>query len=336
MKKKYATKSFQEILESVLEEEKVILPEGEFPFKKKDDEDDDKKDDKEEDSDEDEDKKDDKKDMKEGKDKEDMEDTELDEEDCDDDEDEDKKDKEDMEESVKVHVSAIKNLFKDQELSEETVSKLGTIFTAAVTSLVSEKVKSAGAKINEKLTKEYETELVRAVSEIDEKIDRYISHAADEYINENKIAIESGIKTELVESFMSGMKKLFSEHYVEIPEEKVEIISEMASRLEEAQAKINILIEENITSKKTINSFKKVRVIAEMTSSLADTDKEKVAKLCEGVEYVNEEQFKEGVKTISENYLFDSKETEQPVIVNAEKTPMDAYLKALGGKGFTN
>lgn len=326
MKKKYATKSFQEILESVLDEEKVVLPEGEFPFKKKDDESDDKEK-KSDDSDdkEDDDEKDDKKDVKESK-----------EEDEKKDEDDDEDDDEYMKESMKVHVDAIKNLFSEQSLSEETVTKLGTIFSAAVTSLVKEKVLSASNKISAKLEEKYKEELTSAVEEIDEKIDRYITHAAEEYITENKLAIDSGIKTELVESFMSGMKKLFNEHYVEIPSDKVDVISEMASRLDEAQAKINILIEENITSKKMINSFKKELIISEMTSKLADTDKEKVTKLCESVEYVNEDQFKEGVKTISENYLFDGKETVKDTPVAKDSSVMDVYLKALNGKGFTD
>ena len=295
-------------LEENLEELEEQLAE-EFPPKKDDDDD-------EEDDDKDDDKKVDEEFPPKKKD--------------DDDDDDDKDDDEDdMDESALVpHIDAIKNLFKDQELSEETLEKLGTLFSAAVTSLTNEKVKT----ITDTLEEDNAKELTEAIAEIDEKIDTYISYAAVEYMKENEIAIEQGIKTELVESFLIGMKELFNEHYVDIPEDKVDIIAELGVKLEEADDKLDVLIEENISNKLEINKFKKAETLTEMLEDLADTDKEKVETLSEGIEFIDKETFIENIRTLRENYLFKKEKVNEDIKDKDDKkvlTEMDSYLSAV-------
>lgn len=322
--------TLNEMLKKMLKEGKDPANEEFVPFKKKDDEDgkdnkdDGKKDDGDDKKKDDDDEDDKKKDVKEGCDDDDEDEDPEKKKDDEDDEDDEK----DMDESMTVHVEAIKTLFKDQELSEETLTKLGVIFEAAVSALSKEKI----ATIEESIEAKYKTELTEAIAEIDKSIDKYISYAAVEYMKENVIGIETGIKAELVESFLSGLNTLYKEHYVELPTDKVDVVVEMAAKLKDSEDKLNVIIEANIGYKETINGFKKAEIISEMSKDLADTDKEKFASIIEDIKFEDVESYTAGIKTIKENYMFGDKKVINEEVVIPKKASMDIYMKAISGK----
>src|SRR5210317_1291592 len=215
-------------------------------------------------------------------------------------EDEKKKDmKEESEEDI-IDVSAdVEALTKDEDLSEDFKAKASTIFEAAVKSKVSEMKKKMNASYEEKLKEEVEVQK----AELAEKVDSYLNYIVEEWMKENSIAIERGIKGEIAEDFISGLKKLFEDHYIDVPDEKYNVLEDQASKIEELEKKLNEQVEKNVELNKANGEMKRQDIIDEMSSDLADTAKEKFNKLAEEVEYSNEKDFTTKVSTIKESYF---------------------------------
>ena len=237
-------------------------------------------DDEEEDEDE-EDKKGKKKSKKDAKDEED-------------DEDEDEEVQEDFD--IEDDVNA---LLDGEELSEEFQLKARTIFEAALRSKVSE--------IKESIEDQYARALVEEVEEIktelNERVDSYLEYVADEWFTENSLAIEQGLKAELTESFIQGMKGLFEDHYVEIPEDKYDVLDSMVEKLDEMETKLNEQIEKNVSLNKRLSESVADGIFEQVSGGLAATQKDKLASLAESVEFESESEYREKLETLKESYF---------------------------------
>ena len=208
--------------------------------------------------------------------------------------------KEEIEEDESIDVSAdVDALVKDEDLSEEFKSKAATIFEAAVNSKVKEAKKKMMAGYEEKLKEESE----KAKGELVEKVDSYLADVVEEWMKENELALERGIKGEIAEDFISGLKKLFEEHYINVPDEKYDVLEDQASKIDSLQTKLDEEINKNVELSKANSQATKAQIVAEMGEDLADTAKEKFNKLAEEVEYSNENDFRAKVKTIKESYF---------------------------------
>ena len=217
----------------------------------------------------------------------------------------DKKDvKEESEDLIDVSAD-VDALTKDEGLSEDFKAKATTIFEAALKSKVSEMKKKMNASYEEKLKEE--TEVQKA--ELVEKVDSYLNYVVEEWMKDNSIAIERGIKGEIAEDFISGLKKLFEDHYIDVPDEKYNVLEDQANKIEELEKKLNEQVNKNVEQNKAIGSLKRQDIIDEMSSGLADTAKEKFNKLAEEVEYSNENDFTTKVATIKEAYFGKKVET---------------------------
>jgi len=209
-----------------------------------------------------------------------------------------------------IDVSAdVDALVKDEDLSEEFKSKAATIFEAAVNSKVKEAKKKMHAGYEEKLKEESE----KAKSELVEKVDSYLAYVVEEWMKENELALERGIKGEIAEDFISGMKKLFEEHYISVPDEKYDVLEDQASKIESLEKKLNEEIEKNVELNKVKSEKNRTLIVKDMSEDLADTAKEKFNKLAEEVEYTNEEDFVAKVKTIKESYFGAKKEASSDI-----------------------
>ena len=215
-------------------------------------------------------------------------------------EDEKKKDMKEESEEDLIDVSAdVEALTKDEDLSEDFKSKAATIFEAAVKSKVNEAKKKMNASYEEKLKEEVET----SKAELVEKVDSYLNYVVEEWMAENKLAIERGIKGEIAEDFINGLKKLFEDHYIDVPDEKYNVLEDQASKIEDLEKKLNEQIEKNVELNKHNGELKRQDIIDEASSDLTDTAKEKFSKLVEEVEYSNEKDFRTKVATIKESYF---------------------------------
>ena len=226
-------------------------------------------------------------------------------------------------------------LLSGEELSEEFQEKAKLIFEAAIASKVAESVKQIEEKYEEKLVEElstYKDELV-------ERVDSYLEYVSEEWVQENRIEIEKGLKSEMTESFLAGMRGLFEEHYVSIPEDKYDVVENMVEKLDEMESRLNEQIEKNITLNQRLGESVADNIIADVCEGLAQTQKEKMLSLAEGVEFESEEKYRESLKTLKESY-FPAKsiteETETPQMISEEAaaeaptgSSMEAYLKAL-------
>ena len=204
--------------------------------------------------------------------------------------------KEESELDIKADVDA---LVGDSDLSEEFKQKAATIFEAAIKAKVKEE--------SQRLQGEYETKLKEDTeahkADVVEKVDSYLNYVVEEWMQENKIAIERGIKGEIAEDFIGGLKKLFEDHYIDVPDDKYNVLEDQASKIEDLEKKLNEEIEKNVTSHKTIGELKRDDIAKAVSESLTDVEKEKFNKLAEEVEYSNEEDFTTKVTTIKESYF---------------------------------
>ena len=218
--------------------------------------------------------------------------------------------------------SDVDALIGDSDLSEEFKQKAATIFEAAIKS----KVKAEA----QRLEGEYETKLKENTeshkAEMVEKVDSYLNYVVEEWMKENQIAIERGIKGEIAEDFIGGLKKLFEDHYIDVPDEKYNVLEDQASKIEELEKKLNESIEKNVELNKANGELKRQDIIDETSEDLADTAKEKFNKLAEEVEYSNEDDFRAKVKTIKESYFGKKEVKENDEIDNVaagESVPTD-------------
>jgi hypothetical protein len=218
-----------------------------------------------------------------------------DEEDDEDDEDEKKemkKEEYDIEEDVNA-------LLSGEELSEEFQEKARMIFETAINSKVSE-IKSS---LEEHYAIALQEEVEEIKAEIQERVDTYLEYVAQEWITENQLAIEHGLKEELTESFMTGLKGLFEEHYVSIPEDKYDVLESMVEKLDEMETKLNEQIEKNIHLNKRLSEAVAEGIFDQVSEGLADTQKEKLASLAESVEFESESTYREKLETLKESYF---------------------------------
>ena len=228
-------------------------------------------------------------------------------------------------------------LLGGEELSEEFKEKAKTIFEAAISAKVSE--------IKQKLEEEKSTAIEEAVAsyktELTERNDQYLEYVADEWLKENQLAVEAGLKTEMTESFLSGMKGLFEDHYVSIPEDKYDVVSTMVEKLDDMETKLNEQIEKNVALNSRLSESTSDVILSDVSEGLADTEKEKLASLAEGVEFESEESYKEKLTTLRESYFSDKKVAPQSsaadTLTEGVESPqesvaptMESYMNLLG------
>ena len=243
-----------------------------------------------------------------------------------------KKNKMEEEFSIEEDVNA---LLEGEELSEEFQEKARTIFEAALRSKVSD--------IQEALEEQYAVALAEEVEEIktelSERLDAYLEYVAGEWMEENALVIEHGLKTEMTESFLQGMKGLFEEHYVSIPEDKYDVLESMVEKLDEMETKLNEQIEKNVSLNKRLAESVADGIFEQVADGLADTQKDKLASLAESVEFVSEEEYREKLETLKESYFpsrvaspstkSDTLSEGVSVAHESHSPAMAAYLKSL-------
>jgi hypothetical protein len=190
-------------------------------------------------------------------------------------------------------------LTEGEELSEEFKDKAATIFEAAVKS----KLRSEVERIEEAKVQEIAEEINRVRDELTEKVDAYMNYVVEEWMKENEIAIERGLKGEIAEDFISGLKSLFEEHYIDVPDEKYDILGTQSEKIDELEAKLNEQIEKTASIKKQNDQLVRESVFAEVASDLADTEVEKFKSLAEDVDFTDEDSFRGKLDTLKESYF---------------------------------
>jgi len=226
-------------------------------------------------------------------------------------------------------------LVAGEELSEEFRAKAATIFEAAVTAKVNAEVAALQEAFESTLTEEVE----KIQTELAEKVDDYLTYAAEQWMKENALQIEHGIKTEMAESFFNGLKGLFLEHNFTVPEEKFNLLDGMVEEIDEMEAKLNEQIDANIALNKRIGEFVKMEIVNECATGLAETQKEKLASLAEGVEFETEADFRKKIETIKESYFTrkaeathvaePTEEVSEPLVEETASGSMSKYVDAL-------
>jgi len=243
---------------------------------------------------------------------------------------------EEVEDGVDIEED-VNALLGGEELSEEFKEKAKVIFEAALNSKIKEIQESLEIQYAERLAEEKEG-LKDALTE---RVDAYLEYVCDEWLHENQLAVEAGLKTEMTESFLSGMKNLFEEHYVTIPEEKYDVLESMVEKLDEMETKLNEQIDKNIGLNKRLAESTADNIIDQVSEGLAQTQKEKLASLAQSVEFESEEEYREKLETLKESYFSRSTPatkaaapqtlsegvdtTDAPV-----STGMESYMRALG------
>ena len=219
-----------------------------------------------------------------------------------------------------VNLSAQLNSIFGEDLSEEFKTKASSIFEAAVIARVNHEME----KVTSKLEEQAVDQLVEFKDTIVEKVDGYLNYVVEQWIEENVLAVDSGLRTEIAEDFITGMKTLFKEHYIEVPEEKYDVIEEMQSTSDEYKAKLDEAISTNIELAQELSSLKREQILDEQTKELAATEVEKLRKLVEGVEFDSEDLFREKVAVIMENYFpkTTSKSPEQVLVEESGTSPV--------------
>ena len=225
----------------------------------------------------------------------------------------------------------VKALFEGEELSDTFQEKARTIFEATVKS----KIVSVKESLEEEYSKRLEEEVSEFRTHLQERVDNYLHYVATEWIEENALQVESGIRGELSESFMTGLKGLFEEHYVSIPEEKYDVLEAMVTKLDEMENKLNEQIDSNVSLTKRLSVSVSDNILDEASAGLALSQKEKLAELAKGVEFESEEQYREKLNTLKESYftkkpVTESQEVTEETSINEDVSPaMGPYLQAL-------
>jgi hypothetical protein len=218
--------------------------------------------------------------------------------------------------SVKEDVDALLN---GEELSEEFRAKAETIFEAAVMT----RVKSEVARIEEEFESKLAEQVAKNTEGIVEQVDGYLGYIAEQWMTQNEIALERGMKSDILEGFIGGLKNLFEEHYIDIPEEKFDVLGEMESKIDELEAKLNEQVAANIELSKTLAESNRSEIVKTVSEGLTDTETEKFMSLVEELSYEDQASFETKVKTIRENYFTTKGSTEIKSVVT------DAPVEAL-------
>ena len=233
----------------------------------------------------------------------------------------------------------VKALLEGEELSEEFQDKAKTIFETAIKT----KVEEIKGKLEESYAENLVEEIATVKANLTERLDSYLEYVADEWVQENKLAVEAGIKSEMTESFLNGMKQLFEDHYVTIPEEKYDVLESMVDKLDEMESKLNEQIDKNVALNKRLAESVADVIFAEVTEGLAVSQKEKLAQLAENVEFESETDYREKLETLKESYFPSNKssapksnsenlseEVSTDEVISEEANPrMQAYLDTL-------
>ena len=242
---------------------------------------------------------------------------------------------------VKEHVDALLN--SDSNLSEDFKSKAATIFETAVKSKIRSEIK--------RLEDEYASELIEAQTEnrnsLTEKVDNYLNYVVEEWMKENELALERGLKGEIAEDFISGLKTLFEDHYIDVPNEKYNVLEDQADKISKLEKKLEETIQQVVEAKETNSSLIKEKVMNDVSSDLTDTEIEKFQTLSQDVEYSNEEGYAEKLNTIKESYFprqkaetknIDNEQVETGTAVQdiTEGSPMAKYINAIGKTAVNN
>ena len=244
---------------------------------------------------------------------------------------------EQIEDSIDVEED-LTALLEGEELSEEFQNKARTIFEAAIKTKISE-VKS---ELQEQYEKTIVEEVASVKAELAERVDAYLEYVSDEWMSENKLAVEAGLKTEMTDSFLTGMKSLFEDHYVTIPEDKYDVLNSMVEKLDEMEGKLNEQINKNVALNKRLAESTSDVILADVSEGLAVTQKDKLASLAENVEFDGEDNYREKLVTLRNSYfpanpgapkqqtenLSEGTETghQQPAVTGV----MESYLSAMG------
>ena len=208
-------------------------------------------------------------------------------------------------------------IFNGSELTEDHKVMIQTVFEAAVVAKVNEEI----AKFAVEVESDAEATNVEIVEELTEKVDSYLDYVVQEWVEENKLAIETGVRADMVEDFMVGLKDLFTEHYVDVPEEKVDVVEELFSKVEDLESKLNKQVDENVNLRETVKEFEKETIFAESTDELTDSQVEKLRGLAEGIEFNSAETFAKKISMLKSQY-FDVIDEQVSVIVDDENDPV--------------
>ena len=243
------------------------------------------------------------------------------------------------EESYQVDMSEhIEALFAGEELSEDFKAKATAIFEAAVKSKIEEEITALEAAYSETL----EEHIEQIQEELSSNVDDYLNYVVEQWVSENEVAIEAGLRSELTEDFISGLRNLFAEHYIDIPEDKVSVVEEMGSKVAELEEKLNEEIERNVQLTKVLNESKQNEIVAELCEGLTSTQAAKLRSLSEGLEFNNVNEFAQKVNILRENYFTDSVNSDNALdkaevvtdgkgMISEElQGPMAAYVRTLG------
>lgn len=227
-------------------------------------------------------------------------------------------------------------LLAGEELSEEFQEKAKVIFETAINA----KVSQIQVELEEKYSSVFAEEVETFKGELSERVDSYLEYVADEWFQENALVIDQGLKTEMTESFLSGMKDLFEAHYVEIPEDKYDVVHNMVDKLDDMETKLNEQIEKNVSLNKRLAESVADGILDQVSDGLAQTQKEKLASLAESVEFESEEEYREKLETLKESYFSKAptakSEAPQTLSESVDSTPapvassMEVYLRTLG------
>ena len=234
---------------------------------------------------------------------------------------------------VKEHVDALMN--GEGDLSEEFKRKAATVFEAAVKSKVRDEV----SRIEDDYRKDLDENINANKDELTEKVDTYLNYVCEEWTKENELAIERGLKGEIAEDFISGLKQLFEDHYIDIPNEKYDVLEAQSEKISQLEAKLSETIEKNVSMKSNNAQLVREQVISEMSTDLAETEIEKFKSLTEDVDFTDEDSYKEKLETLKENYFPKVKTVVAETVDNVEtgnaqdidvSNSMTAYMSAIG------
>ena len=225
----------------------------------------------------------------------------------------------------------VKALFGEEDLSDKFKTTATTIFEAAVVSKVNEILTEATTDLDSDLESEKE-DIIEATSS---RLDDYLEYVVEEWMKENQLAVDQGIRIEITENFMQGLRQIFSENYIDIPEEKTDLVDELATKVQELETSVNEEMEKNITLSKDLNEMKREKVLQVISEGLSETQADKLKSLSDGIEFETEDDYKEKLETVKENY-FPSEETvesdEEPLEIEDDKEAdgsMSAYIHAI-------
>lgn len=216
--------------------------------------------------------------------------------------------------SAKMEDFTIEVAFEGEELSEEFKEKAVTIFEAAVQA----KVEMLRAQIEEESEKKLVEQVAEVTSKLSDQIDNYLNYVVEQWMQENEIAIESSLRSEITEEFIDGLRTLFAENYIEIPEEKLDVLEDLANKVDELESKLDESINSNIELKTLVKTYAKENIFTKVAEGLTVSQKEKFSSLAEGVDYVDEDSYTKKLQIVKENYFKDNK-----VVSNITETEVE-------------